>query len=119
MIIIHSDYSDMENELSRLESMPTPRMTANLNTALDLSLKTTKGQVHVLTGRLKASGKSQSKKNKNDWVGTFSFGGTEVVHYAIYEKERDGTHNFFSQVHLLRTLFVSAIKQGLSRKGVK
>lgn len=63
--------------------------------ALDLELAKTllkaKGLTHVITGRLKASGRSSSDWSgvTNTWTGTISFGGTEFdVNYAIFEQDR-------------------------------
>lgn len=117
MIIIHSDYSDVYNELDRLESMPTPKMVANLETVLEFGFDSVHAGVHVDTGRLKASGKKTSKVNKNDWNGSFSFGEPAAgVDYAIYEKARGGDHNFLSPTFILKHMFKEAIKRGLRRK---
>jgi len=63
--------------------------------ALDLELAKTllkaKGLTHVITGRLKASGRSSSDWDgvTNVWTGTIAFGGREFgVDYAIFEQDR-------------------------------
>ncbi len=118
VILIKSDYSDLDSEFDRLESMPTLKMTAALDGVLDLGFQTARANVHVDTGRLKKSGKQASKtaKTLNKWEGMFSFGApSEGVDYAIYEKERGGAHNFFNQVFLLKNLFRVALLKGLRR----
>lgn len=118
MIIIRSDYRYIDREFDRLESLPDAKMNASLDAVLTEGFETARGRVHILTGALKASGKKTSSSNKalSRWQGMFSFGApNQGVDYAIYEKERDGSHNFFSQVHLLHRRFVSAILRGLKK----
>lgn len=84
--------------------------------ALDLELAKTllkaKGMTHVITGRLKASGRANSDWNSitSTWTGTITFGGEEFgVRYAIFEQDRHiawsprhGTvvnHDFMSPVY--------------------
>lgn len=118
VVIIRSDYSDLDKEFDRISSMPTLKMSAALGAVLDAGFKTARANVHVDTGRLKASGKksTESSKAASKWSGEFSFGDeAQGVDYAIYEKERGGEHNFFNQVFLLRNLFRIAILKGLSK----
>lgn len=118
MIVIRSDYRALEKEFDRLESLPDAKMNASLDTVLTQGFETARSRVHVLTGALKASGKKTSSSNKSlsRWQGMFSFGApNQGVDYAIYEKERDGSHNFFSQVHLLNQRFIRAILRGLGK----
>ena len=117
MIEIKSDYTDMFHELDRVESMPTIEMTASLNAALTLGGNMIEGAVHVDTGKLKKSKKQKSRTNKNDWKGEFSFPAknSKGVSYGIYEIEREGTHNFFSSVFLLKPIFLAALKKGLRK----
>ncbi len=116
MIIIHSDYSEVYRELDRLEAMPSPKMVTNLETALSFGLESTRAQVHVDTGALKASGKESSDVRPGRWEGKFSFGDkAQQVDYAIYERARGGAHDFFNGVHLLTSVFVEAIKNGLRK----
>lgn len=63
--------------------------------ALDIELAKTllkaKGLTHVITARLKASGRSSSDWNgvANVWTGIITFGGREFgVDYAIFEQDR-------------------------------
>lgn len=63
--------------------------------ALDIELARTllkaKGLTHVITGRLKASGRSKSDWNgvANVWTGQITFGGAEYgVDYAVFEQDR-------------------------------
>lgn len=124
MIHIESDYSDIEAELDRLMRMPSRRMQRYLDQVLIFGYETTQASVHVRTGSLKTSGAwdSDSSRMTQKWVGTISYGGPSLginnpVDYAIYEKERDGAHNFFAPLHLLHPLYIAAIKRGLSRHG--
>lgn len=117
MIIIRSNYNDIDREFDRLDSMPDTKMDLLLDGVLGVGFTTAKGNVHVETGRLKASGKMQSKSFKNTWRGSFTFGAPSAgVDYAIYEKARGGSHDFFNQVYILKAMFKAAILKGLRKK---
>lgn len=62
-----------------------------LDAELAKTLVTATGVTHVITGRLKASGRSNSNWSSmtNEWTGQITFGGQEFgVDYAIFEQDR-------------------------------
>jgi len=97
-------------------------MKRNLDAVLELGFAQTQAVVHVETGSLKSSGNSSSKSDRltKRWEGEIQYGGPSTsinnpVDYAIYEKRRDGAHDFFAPLHLLHPLYVSAILRGLEK----
>lgn len=117
MIIIKSDYSEAYKEFDRLEKMPDGGMVKRLDAALKFGFETTRAKVHVQTGALKGTGKADSSVKPSRWDGKFSFGDkAKKVDYAIYEKARGDTHDFFLGIHALTGVFVAAIKEGLRKK---
>jgi hypothetical protein len=120
MMEIHSDYSEVEREISRLEKMPDPRMVALLNTVLEFGFSETTSAVHIDTGSLKESGKSEHEKRNDEWEGSFTFGGPSTgpnnpVDYAIYELARGDEHFFLSPAMTLGPLWETAIRTGLGK----
>ena len=121
MIHITSDFSAIDREIDRITNrQPTRKMKRNLDAVLELGFAQTQAVVHVETGSLKSSGNSSSKSDRltKRWEGEIQYGGPSTsinnpVDYAIYEKRRDGAHDFFAPLHLLHPLYVSAILRGL------
>lgn len=116
---IISDDEVFEREFDRLSKMPDAKMTAGLDAAFAAAYGQAEAQVHVRTGSLKASGKSETRSEEHTWDGEFSFGGPSTginnpVDYAIYEKARGGAHDFLGNLQLAETLHVEAIKEGLT-----
>lgn len=123
MIHIESNWDAIDAEIDRItKSMPTMEMKRNLDAVMELGFEATQAAVHVKTGSLKTSGKesTESSKARHRWEGEISYGGPSMsvnnpVDYAIYEKERDGAHDFIAPMHLLHPFFVAAILKGLSK----
>lgn len=123
MIHIKSDFRAIDREIDRItQRMPDAKMRAALDSVLNLGFKETQKAVHIETGSLKTSGKKGSKTSKvrKRWEGTIEYGGPSggvhnPVDYAIYEKERDGTHDFMAPLYIIHPFFVAAIKKGLSK----
>ena len=122
MIIIETDFSDVEKEFSRLEKLPDFKTQAALDAVLELGFKTTQTEVHVITGSLKLSGKKSSEVHEktHTWVGEIRYGGPSLgvnnpVDYAIYEKARDAEHDFMKSLPALHPLYVEAIRKGLKK----
>jgi len=123
MIHITSDFSAIDREIDRITNrQPTRKMKRNLDAVLELGFAQTQAVVHVETGSLKSSGNSSSKSDRltKRWEGEIQYGGPSTsinnpVDYAIYEKRRDGAHDFFAPLHLLHPLYVSAILRGLEK----
>lgn len=120
MIHIISDYRELDKEFDRLDGMPDARMNIMLDAVLAIGLKQTQAATHVITGSLKSSMKSDSEERRSSWIGTITAGGPSLginnpVDYAIYEKARGGDHDFFGNLHLLHSLYILAIKNGLRK----
>jgi len=122
VIKIISDYSEIEAELDRLEVQPSSKVIALLESVLSTGFAATLAAVHVDTGSLKSSAKRDSTVDfsRNRWEGTIRFGGPSAgvnnpVDYAIYEKARDGAHDFMSPLPALDPMYVASIKEGLGR----
>lgn len=126
MIVIESDWSDIDKELDRLERMPDHKTAGLLDAVLAFGFAETQAAVHVETGELKSSGTQDNKvdQTQNQWEGEIEYGGTaSSVDYAIYEKRRGvhwvgpsaakGDHDFFRPLEDLDPLFIAAIKEGL------
>lgn len=82
------------------------KVTTQLEEVLAAAFEDTQQRVHILSGSLKASGKSESDFQDDEWTGTITYGGVlwatpapgppnDPVDYAIYEMARGGAHNFF------------------------
>lgn len=117
-IRIDSDYRELERELDRLGKAPQ-KAKLYLDAVLASGFKSTQAAVHVITGSLKSSGKSSSEMHGDTWEGEISYGGVSLginnpVTYAIYEKARDGDHDFFYPLHALDSLYVKAILKALA-----
>lgn len=113
MIRLVSNWGEVNRELDRLERAPE-RAKFHLDRVLARGFTATQGAVHIITGSLKMSGKMESELHRDYWEGTISYGGVSLgvnnpVTYAIYEKARDGDHDFFSPLKALDPLFVQAI----------
>ena len=98
MIHISSNWTEIDAELDRVESLPGFKGKKILDAVLDLAFLTTQEAVHVETESLKLSGKSKSDVDHifRNWEGEITYGGPSTgvnnpVDYAIYEKAR-GTH---------------------------
>lgn len=118
MIILKTDWKAIERELDRLGRAPE-RAAVYLDAVLNTGFKATQGAVHVITGSLKMSGSKSSSFDGNEWEGNIIYGGVSLgvnnpVTYAIYEKARDGNHDFFTPLKALDSLYVRAILKAMS-----
>lgn len=118
-IILKSDWRSIEREFDRLEHS-AERAAVYLDAVLNAGFRATQGAVHVITGSLKTSGKKSSSFDGDTWRGEISYGGVSLginnpVTYAIYEKARDGDHDFFSPLYALDSVYVRAILRALSK----
>lgn len=88
------------------ESAEPYEATVKLEGVLQAAFGETQAATHVITGSLKASGKTESDMHEDEWVGTIEYGGElwavpspgparDPVDYAIYEMARGGDHDFF------------------------
>lgn len=118
MIIIHGNYSDMEAELDRVGSMPTPKMRGLLDAVLKFSFEGTRSIVHIRTGKLEESGNEETSVKEGIWTGQFSFPAPNKkgTPYGIYEIARGGAHNFTRNWNTIKPLLKSALVKGLHRR---
>lgn len=115
---LFSDYKALEREIDRLERLPDLKAKGLLDGALTISFEMTQGAVHIITGSLKSSGKKSSHIDGDTWEGEIVYGGVSLgvnnpVTYAIYEKARDGAHDFFTPLKGTKHLFTKAIIEGM------
>lgn len=93
-------------DLRELQVMPY-KATVELEALLNAAFADTQARTHVLTGSLKASGKTDSDFDGDEWSGSITYGGelwrtpapgppNDPVVYAIYEMARGGEHDFFA-----------------------
>lgn len=120
VIFISSDFTAIEQEIDRLSAQPSRKAVALLDAVLATGFATVHSTVHVQTGSLKSSLKQSSKgeRSRSRWEGTIRAGGPSTgvnnpVDYAIYEKRRDGAHDFFSGLPGLHAAYITAIKKGM------
>lgn len=93
-ITLESDWSDVERLVEKIETAPSDKTELALERVLSQAYGITQTVVHVITGRLKASGMVTSRSEGPVWEGEIHYGGTAEVDYAFYEANRNGTHNF-------------------------
>lgn len=103
----HGDaISNWEADISDLAG-PPHKPVGELEAMLATAFAITQAKTHVLTGSLKASGKTNSEFEDDVWTGEISYGGVlwktpspgppnNPVDYAIYEMARGGDHDFFA-----------------------
>lgn len=119
-IELHSDWSRIEKEIRRLKNLPTAKDKRRLDRVLEWGLDRTQMDVHVRTGSLWMSGKTDSVMLLGRYSGTITYGGQSMgvnnpVDYAIYELDRGGAHDFMRSTFLLHPLWVAAIKEIISK----
>lgn len=86
---------------------PPHKPVGKLEGVLAAAFAETQAATHILTGSLKASGKTDSDFDGDVWEGSITYGGVlwrapfpgpanDPVDYAIYEMARGGDHDFFA-----------------------
>lgn len=120
MFTIKGDWREVERELKRLRNLPTRRDKQKLDRVLEWGLRATQEVVHIDTGSLLVSGRSDSVMMLGRYKGTITYGGPSMglnnpVDYAIYELDRGGDHDYMSVTHLMHPLWIAAIKEILSK----
>ena len=92
-------------------SKPSFLVTHELEGALSNVFAQTQANTHIISGRLKASGRTNTSFNGKEWSGTIEYGGDkyiptgtnlvtgaafqETAYYDVYEKARGGGQDFF------------------------
>lgn len=109
------DLDRLAEDFARVAGPPTYKTIQALERVLAASFADTEAKVHVITGSLKLSGKTESDYSAEDeWTGSISYGGESAgpnnpVDYAIYEQERGGEHDFFRDMPTFEDMYVDAI----------
>lgn len=119
-VVITSDFSQLDEVLNRFSvDLPSYRGVAHLENVLDRLFEETQRDVHVITGSLRASGKTSSNVREHVWTGEIIYGGSapgfprSPVEYAVYERARGGSHDFLSRISVLDDAFREAVLSAL------
>jgi hypothetical protein len=107
----------MIDAMETLTKPPSFKVTAKFEAALKEGFEITQAQTHVISGRLKASGRTKTDMKGSWWAGSILYGGESgtPAYYAIYELNRGGTrpdgtpHDFFSGLSKLDSKFEEAV----------
>lgn len=94
--------------IDKVSENPSWKTTAKLETVLATMFTFTQGRVHIITGRLKASGRTKSGLVGSRWSGEIRYGGPKgtPAYYGIYEMHREGVkpglgpHDYFNGLEL-------------------
>lgn len=106
-------------EMQRL-SKPPQAVIAELEHALAKTFEQTQEDVHVITGSLRGSGKTESDFQDSVWSGEISYGGAspgfpkDPVVYAGYERARGDDHDFLRNTHLADSIMQQIIDDYLA-----
>lgn len=106
MIRFTSETAAIEEDLEKYEKMPSLKTVLALETALAQTFAQTQADTDVITGSLKASGRTSSEVDRatHTWEGLIEYGGDSpgfanaYVDYAKYERARGGGHDFLRSV---------------------
>lgn len=108
-------------DLKRLGGPPGFKVVHALEAVLQAAFLETQAATHIITGSLKASGRTSSDfTDEKVWEGEISYGGPQYrdvapgppndpVDYAIYEMARGGDHDFFAALPGFDDAWVHAI----------
>lgn len=107
----------MIRALKDVSDDPSWKTTGKLETVLASAYATTQARVHIITGRLKASGRTASDFTGKVWSGEVRYGGPKSTpaYYGIYEMHRKGVkpglgpHDFYDGLEVYDPQFVAAI----------
>lgn len=86
-----------------------------LGAVLAAQFEQTQQYVHVVTGSLKASGRSKQRTNEDSWTGEIRYGGSApgyphpVVRYAEEEFTRGASHDAMRDIDLYSDLYERAL----------
>lgn len=111
------------DDLERMGGPPGFKVVGALEAVLQASFLETQAATHIITGSLKASGRTSSEfTDDRVWEGEISYGGSMYrepapgppppsgkVDYAIYEMARGGEHDFFAGLPAFDSAWENAI----------
>lgn len=107
---VEYDTSDYDELLRELEDEPHADTIIRLESILSTAFAATQAKVHVITGRLRASGRISSSITDGHWSGEITYGGPGTgVEYAWYEERRGGHHDYMEPAEGLDDAFAEAI----------
>lgn len=120
--VFEKGLDDMIDAMDRV-SHPSFTATIGLERVLGEAYAHTQTQTHILTGRLKASGRTESDFDGRVWTGEIKYGGADYVvpgiwpdggttaYYGIYEKARGGQHDFMTGLEIYADKFGDAMTE--------
>lgn len=94
---------------------PGEETVAALDAVLDAAFVETQFLVHVITGSLRASGRTSSDTSESEWSGEITYGGPspgfphDPVDYARSEFGKGGEHDALRNVDLVHHDFMEAM----------
>lgn len=112
MIVNERDSLREAIESVRRARLPTREMRAELDGVLHAAFMDTQARAHVITGRLKASGRESSDRMTDGWHGQIAYGGPGVEQ-AIYEVARGGAHDPLGGLPAYEEAFEEVIDRGI------
>lgn len=107
----------MIDHVKRVGSPPKFPTIGALEQVTMQGLLATQAAVHIITGSLKASGRTETDFDGWTWEGAIVYGGpsggapNDPVDYAIYELARGGTHDWFSVLGGFEQQYLDAVEQ--------
>lgn len=105
--------SDVDFHLEKSGGMDLEDVVA-LEAALTTVFQATQAVVHVISGRLRESGRMESDSSGDTWTGTIIYGGgTSRVGYAWYEERRGGFHDYMAVARGMDGVIGAAFRAGL------
>jgi hypothetical protein len=87
------DSHEMDDYLDHKSRGLSPETITALDAALQMGFAETQAIIHVRTGRLRSSGRTESSVHDNVWTGEVIYG-NEIADYAAFEYSRGNLHNF-------------------------
>lgn len=104
----------MKGEVNRLGRAPSFKTIGQLEATTQAGFRATQLAVHVITGSLKASGRTETDFDGKVWSGTLIYGGASApinpVRYAKYELARGGSHYFFGPMDAFEAQYRAAVR---------
>lgn len=107
----------MIRAIDRVSGPPSFTTTGRLETLIQTMYGFTQARVHVISGRLRASGRTETDMANRVWSGSILYGGPSghPAYYGIYEMRRRGVkpglgpHDFFAGLEAFDPQFEAAI----------
>lgn len=109
----------MIEEVERIGSSPSFKTIGRLEQVTASGFAATQAAVHVITGSLKMSGRTETDFDGKQWRATYLYGGpspgvNNPVDYAIYELARGGDHYWFRVLDAFEGQYLNAVESHFS-----